>query len=72
MVAPFSVVTRIVNSCGLSRKLIWCKIDILAVLSALLCYGGKTGVCCTDQDVDCLQGMKLMETTVYKNILLNP
>ena len=31
------------------------KIYILAVLSALLCYGGKTGVCCTVQDVYRLQ-----------------
>jgi hypothetical protein len=52
MVASFSVVTVIAN-CTLDIRFfeISHKIYILAVLSALLCYGGNSGVCCTVQDV---------------------
>jgi hypothetical protein len=40
-------------------------IYILAVLSALLCYGGKSGVCCTVQDVYRLQDKNLLKTYIF-------
>jgi len=66
MVAPFSVVTAISKNAFTSPGLkMSVMIYILAVLSALLCYGGKSGVCCTVQDVYRLQDKNLLKTSIF-------